>query len=167
VAACVLFASQAFAQPVDPDELLKEADRLAWMKAWSRTEPLFAEAMRLIRFGGHLPKGGYDVPTDVRLRQRPAPPPAVDDDFKAKAVRLMLDGGKSIGAVSRDLDLTESAVREWVKQARADRTHGRTGLTTLTSEREELARLRKENRILRGEREILRKAAASFATERR
>ena len=88
-----------------------------------------------------------------------------DDDFKAQAVRLVLDEGKSIGAVSRDLDLTESAVREWVKRARADRTHGKTGLTTL--EREELARLRKENRILREEREILRKAAAFFATERR
>jgi transposase len=88
-----------------------------------------------------------------------------DDDFKAQAVRLVLDEGKSIGAVSRDLDLTESAVREWVKRARADRTHGKTGLTT--AEREELARLRKENRILREEREILRKAAAFFATERR
>ena len=86
-----------------------------------------------------------------------------DDDFKAQAVRLVLDEGKSIGAVSRDLDLTESAVREWVKGARADRTGGRTGLTT--SEREELARLRKENRQLRLEREILKNAAAFFATE--
>lgn len=84
-----------------------------------------------------------------------------DDDFKAQAVRLVLDEGKSIGAVSRDLDLTESAVREWVKRARADRTHGKTGLTTL--EREELARLRKEVRELRTEREILKKAAAFFA----
>jgi transposase len=84
-----------------------------------------------------------------------------DDEFKAQAVRLVLDEGKSIGAVSRDLDLTESAVREWVKRARADRTQGRTGLTTL--EREELARLRKENRELRTEREILKKAAAFFA----
>jgi transposase len=52
-----------------------------------------------------------------------------------------------------------------VRRARADRTHGKTGLTTV--EREELARLRKENRILREEREILRKAAAFFANERR
>lgn len=84
-----------------------------------------------------------------------------DDDFKAQAVRLVLDDGKSVGAVARDLDLTETALREWVKRARADRTHGRTGLTT--AEREELARLRKENRELRTEREILKKAAAFFA----
>jgi transposase-like protein len=88
-----------------------------------------------------------------------------DDDFKAQTIRLVLDEGKSVGSVARDLDLTETALREWVKRARADRTHGKTGLTT--AEREELARLRKENRILREEREILRKAAAFFATERR
>jgi transposase len=78
-----------------------------------------------------------------------------DDDFKAQAVRLVLDEGKTVGAVARDLDLTETALRDWVKRARADRTNGRTGLTT--AEREELARLRKENRVLREEREILKK----------
>ena len=88
-----------------------------------------------------------------------------DDDFKAQAVRLVLDEGKSVGGVARDLDLTETALREWVKRAQADRTKGRTGLTS--AEREELARLRRENRILREEREILKKAAAFFATERR
>jgi transposase len=88
-----------------------------------------------------------------------------DDDFKAQAVRLVLDEGKTVGAAARDLDLTETALREWVKRARADRTNGRTGLTTV--ERDELARLRKENRILREEREILKKAAAFFANERR
>ena len=88
-----------------------------------------------------------------------------DEEFKAQAVRLVLDEGKSIPSVARDLDLTESNLRVWVDRARADRTHGKTGLTT--AEREELARLRKENRVLREEREILRKAAAFFATERR
>jgi transposase len=88
-----------------------------------------------------------------------------DDDFKAQTVRLVLDEGKTVGTVARDLDLTETALRDWVKRARADRTHGRTGLTT--AEREELARLRKENRILREEREILKKAAAFFVNERR
>ena len=88
-----------------------------------------------------------------------------DDDFKAQAVRLVLDEGKSVGRAARDLDLTETALRAWVNRARADRTHGKTGLTT--AEREELARLRKENRILREEREILKKAAAFFANERR
>src|SRR2546427_12887005 len=70
-----------------------------------------------------------------------------DDDFKAQAVRLVLDDGKTVGTVAHDLDLTETALREWVKRARADRTHGRTGLTTAA--REELARLRHENRELR------------------
>jgi transposase len=84
-----------------------------------------------------------------------------DDDFKAQAVRLVLDEGKTVGRVARDLDLTETALRTWVKHAAADRTHGRTGLTT--AEREELARLRKEVRELRTEREILKKAAAFFA----
>ena len=84
-----------------------------------------------------------------------------DDDFKAQAVRLVLDEGKTVNAVSREMDLTATAVREWVKRARADRSHGRTGLTT--AEREELARLRKENRELRTERDILKKAAAFFA----
>jgi transposase len=83
-----------------------------------------------------------------------------DDDFKAQAVRLVLDDGKSIPSVARDLDLTESSLRNWVEHARADRTHGRTGLTTM--EREELARLRKENRELRTDRDILKKAAAFF-----
>ena len=82
-------------------------------------------------------------------------------EFKAGAVRLVLDEGKRVGAVARDLDLTETALRDWVQRARADRTNGRTGLTTI--EREELARLRKENRELRAEREILKKAAAFFA----
>ena len=84
-----------------------------------------------------------------------------DEEFKAQAVRLVLQDGKSVGAVARDLDLTESALRQWVERARADRTGGRTGLTT--AEREELARLRKENRELRTERDILKKAAAFFA----
>jgi transposase len=85
------------------------------------------------------------------------------DEFKASTVRLVLDEGKTVGGVARDLDLTETALREWVKRAQADRTKGRTGLTT--AEREELARLRTENRQLRLEREILKNAAAFFASE--
>jgi transposase len=87
------------------------------------------------------------------------------DEFKASAVRLVLDEGKTVGAVARDLDLTETALRDWVKRARADRTKGRSGLTT--AEREELTRLRKEVRILAEEREILKKAAAFFAKHQR
>jgi transposase len=87
------------------------------------------------------------------------------DEFKAGAVRLVLDEGKTVGAVARDLDLTETALREWVRRAEADRTKGRTGLTT--SEREELARLRKELRIVTEERDILKKATAFFAKQNR
>ena len=86
------------------------------------------------------------------------------DEFKASAVQLVLDEGKTVGAVARDLDLTETALREWVRRARADRTQGRTGLTT--AEREELSRLRKENRILQEERDILKKAAAGSGRRR-
>jgi len=88
-----------------------------------------------------------------------------DKEFKAQAVRLVVDEGKSVGSVARDLDLTETALREWVNRARADRTKGKTGLTT--AEREELTRLRRENRILQEEREILKKAAAFFAKHQR
>jgi transposase len=86
-------------------------------------------------------------------------------EFKAGAVRLVLEEGKTVGAAARDLDLTESSLRNWVEQARADRSKGRTGLTT--AEREELARLRKENRILQEERDILKKATAFFAKQSR
>ena len=86
-----------------------------------------------------------------------------DDEFKAGAVWLVLDEGKTVGRVARDLDLTESALRIWVERARANRTHGRTGLTP--EEREELRRLRKENRQLRLERDVLKKATAFFAKE--
>ena len=81
----------------------------------------------------------------------------------AGAVRLVLDEGKTVGAVARELDLTPSSLGKWVKQARADRTKGKTGLTT--DERAELARLRKENRELRMERDVLKKAAAFFAKD--
>ena len=63
-----------------------------------------------------------------------------------------MDEGKTIGAVARELDLTASSLANWVRHARADRTKGRTGLTT--EERAELAQLRKENRELRMERDI-------------
>lgn len=87
------------------------------------------------------------------------------DDFKEQAVRLVLDEGRSVTAVARELDLVPSALALWVKHAQADRTKGRTGLTS--AEREELTRLRRENRILQEEREILKKAAAFFAKHQR
>ena len=86
------------------------------------------------------------------------------DEFKASAVALVLKEGKSVAQVARDLDLTPSAFGKWVEQARADAGKSTRGTLT-TEEKEELARLRKENRELRLEREILKKAAAFFAKE--
>ena len=77
------------------------------------------------------------------------------EEFRAGAVRLVVDEGKTVGAVARELDLTPSSLGKWVSQARADRSQGKTGLTS--AEREELARLRKEVRILAEEREILKR----------
>ena len=87
------------------------------------------------------------------------------EEFRAGAVRLVVDEGKTVGAVARELDLTPSSLGKWVSQARADRSQGKTGLTS--AEREELARLRKEVRILAEEREILKKATAFFAKQSR
>ena len=84
------------------------------------------------------------------------------NEFKAETVALIRSSGRSVGQVCRDLDLTETAVRRWVEQAEIDAGR-RNGLTT--AEREELAQLRREVRVLREEREILKKAAAFFATE--
>ena len=98
------------------------------------------------------------APTEKRRTRR-----QFTDEFKASAVRLVLDEGKSVAGVARDLDLTETALRDWVKRAQAERSHGGSGLTT--TEREELLQLRKENRQLRLEREILKNAAAFFASE--
>ena len=66
------------------------------------------------------------------------------EEFRIGAVRLILGEGKTVGAVARELDLTPSALAQWVKQARADRTKGKAGLTT--EERAELARPRDETR---------------------
>lgn len=86
------------------------------------------------------------------------------DEFKAGAVALVLKEGRSVTAVARDLDLTPSGLGAWVEQARADAGASTRGTLT-TEEKAELSRLRKENRELRLEREILKKAAAFFAKE--
>lgn len=86
------------------------------------------------------------------------------DEFKAEAVRLCAQRDRSIGDVARELDLTESALRAWVKQHDVDRGKGPAGALT-SAERDELQRLRKENKRLREEKTILSKAAAFFAKE--
>jgi transposase len=89
---------------------------------------------------------------------RPPYPP----EFRAEAVRLIRASGKTIPEVSKDLGVSEQSLRTWVKQADIDAGR-REGLTT--TEREELGRLRREVRVLREERELLKKAAAFFIRE--
>lgn len=87
-----------------------------------------------------------------------------DAAFKAEAVRLCKVGDRTIGQVASDLDLTETSLREWVRRADIDAGDGPPGALT-TDERAELAQLRRENKRLQMEREILKKAAAFFAKE--
>ena len=85
-------------------------------------------------------------------------------EYKAEVVTLIRAGGKGVGAVCRDLGLTETAVRRWVSQAETDSGGGPAGALT-TVEREELSALRKRVKTLEMEREILKKATAFFAKE--
>jgi transposase len=85
-------------------------------------------------------------------------------EFKADVVDLVRQPGNTAASVARDLELTETAVRAWVRQAEVDDGQA-PGLTS--EERAELARLRKENRVLREERDILKRATAFFARETR
>lgn len=86
------------------------------------------------------------------------------DEFRAGAVRLVLEEGKGVMEVARSLGVAGSVVSRWVEQTRADGGKSKRGTLT-TEEKEELARLRKENRTLRLERDILKKATAFFAKE--
>src|SRR5438034_8702387 len=81
---------------------------------------------------------------------------AFTNEFKAEAVRLVRESGKSVPTVARELDPTETALRSWVRQAEIDAGRGTPGALT-TAEREELGQLRRENRTLRMERDILKK----------
>ncbi len=85
-------------------------------------------------------------------------------EFKADAVKYVEKSGKSIGQVAEDLDLTESALRNLVNQSNIDAGEG-PGDALTTDDKDELRRLRRENKQLRMEREILKKAAAFFAKE--
>jgi transposase len=85
-------------------------------------------------------------------------------EFKAEAVALCKVGDRSIQQVANDLDLTYTALRQWVVRSDADNGTDATGALT-TAEREELQKLRRENKRLQLEREILKKAAAFFAKE--
>lgn len=86
------------------------------------------------------------------------------EDYKAEVVRLCLSGEKPITMVAQELGLSRGMVQRWVMRWEADNGKGD---ALNASEREELARLRRENRILREERDILRRATAFFAKETR
>jgi transposase len=89
---------------------------------------------------------------------------AFTPEFKAEAVRLCRVGDRSVAQVADDLDLTETALREWVKRADIDAGEGPPDALN-TAEREELARLRRDNKRLTMERDILKAAATFFAKE--
>lgn len=93
----------------------------------------------------------------------PKPKPPYPPEFRAEAVRLARTSGKPQAQIARDLGVTVETLRLWRKQAELDEGKRHDGLTS--EEQEELRRLRRENRILREEREILKKAAAFFAKE--
>jgi transposase len=83
--------------------------------------------------------------------------------YKAEIVELCLRGDRTVAQVSRDFDLTETAVARWVRQAQLDAGARTDGL--VSDERDELARLRRENARLREDNEILKRATAFFARE--
>jgi transposase len=99
-------------------------------------------------------------------RKKSRPRRSFTPEFKGEIVELCQRGDRSAGQVARDFDLTETAVREWVRQAERDagtRVDG--GLTS--AERQELNELRRECRRLREDVEILKRATAFFAKETR
>jgi transposase len=103
---------------------------------------------------------------ETMARKKPRPRRSFTPEFKSDIVERCRVGDRTVGQVAKDFDLTETAVREWVKQAERDegsRVDG--GLTS--SEREELAQLRRDNRRLREDVEILKRATAFFAKETR
>jgi len=98
-------------------------------------------------------------------RKKPRTRRSFTPEFKAEVVELVRQPGNTVGSVARDLDLTETAVREWVKQADIDDGRRSDGLNS--QQRAEMAQLRKELRETREERDILKRAVAFFARETR
>jgi transposase len=98
-------------------------------------------------------------------KKKPRPRRSFTPEFKAEIVELCQRGDRSVGQIAKDFDLTETGVREWVKQAERDAGTRSDGLTT--AERDELAQLRRENRRLREDVDILKRATAFFAKETR
>ncbi|GAA0631906.1 hypothetical protein GCM10009547_39680 [Sporichthya brevicatena] len=98
---------------------------------------------------------------ETMAKKKPRPRRSFTPEFKADIVARCQVGDRSIGQVAKDFDLTETAVREWVRQAELDEGTRSDGLSS--DERSELAALRRENRQLREDVEILKRATAFFA----
>lgn len=88
--------------------------------------------------------------------------PTYSSEFKRDAVQLAKSSDRPVAQIARELGVNAQSLRNWIKQAEID-AGDREGLST--SERQELRDLRRENRRLKMEREILKKAAAWFAKE--
>ena len=98
----------------------------------------------------------------IRSKKKPRLRRSFTAEFKAEIVDLCQRGNRSVGQVAKDFDLTETSVREWVKQAGRDAgTVSDGGLTS--TERQELSELRRKNRRLR-EDVVLKRATAFFAS---
>ncbi len=177
----------------DPDLNRRQAERLAHLSEWLRVRDRtflfellvpastaqpdsFACDQRdylrnlrprlvvgLHRFDGHPPPERMPIMETMERNKRRARR-SFTPEFKAEIVERCLAGDRTIAQVARDFDLTESAVRRWVAQAEIDAGE-RPGLST--EEREELARLRRENRRLQADVDLLKRATAFFAKETR
>ena len=101
------------------------------------------------------------IPQEVHLARR-----TFTREFRLEAIRMVREGRRTISSVARDVGISEKTLDRWLRQQDADEGRGPEGALT-TSEREELQRLRRENKRLLEEREILKKATAFFAKENR
>src|SRR4051794_19576488 len=102
---------------------------------------------------------------ETMAKKRARPRRSFTPEFKAEIVELCQRGDRAVGQIAKDFDLTETAVRAWVKQAELDAGTRTDGLTS--DERAELARLRSENRRLQQDVDLVKRATAFFARETR
>jgi transposase len=90
-------------------------------------------------------------------------PPARPPEFRQRAVQLAREGSAPVAKIAKDLGISDSCLRNWLAPADADENGSSQRLTS--TEKKELAELRKRNRVLEQENDILRRAAAYFARE--
>src|SRR5208337_2757766 len=124
-------------------------------ECWRGTRPRYA-------LSGVDPVSWSVFGRKARRRAMPKTHPPYPAEYRRRMVELAR-AGRSLKELAREFEPSVESIRQWVRQAQLDTGERSDGLTS--SEREELTRLRRENRVLREEREILSKAAAWFATE--